>query len=108
MFLFSVCFVLFAVLYLLDPSIHVWERDTLHPLLLEYSCASLILVEYSCLAAVIAVSSQFFMYLLLDLSVSFEESTLLLHLYLFGELSDRKSTRLNSSHITRSRMPSYA
>ena len=30
MFLFSVCFVLFAVLYLLDPSIHVWERDTLH------------------------------------------------------------------------------
>ena len=56
---------------------------------LEYSCASLILVEYSCLAAVIAFSSQFFMYLLLELSVSFEESTLLLHLYLFGECSNK-------------------
>jgi hypothetical protein len=88
-FLFSVCFVLFAVLYLLDPSIHVWERDTLHFFSLEYSCASLILVEYSCLVAVIAVSSQFFIHLLLELSVSFEESTLLLHLYLFGELSNK-------------------
>ena len=44
----SVCFsfVLFAALYLLDPSILIWERDTLR-FLLEYSCSSLILVEYS-------------------------------------------------------------
>ena len=59
MFLFSVCFVLFAVLYLLDPSTHVWERDMLHffiriLLCFTYTC------EYSCLVAVIAVSSQFF------------------------------------------------
>ena len=53
---------------------------------LEYSCASLILVEYSCLAAVFAVSSQFLYVSRVELSVSFEESTLLLHLYLFGEL----------------------
>ena len=61
------------------------ERHT--PLFyLEYSCASLILVEYSCLAAVFAVSSKFVYVSRVELSVSFEESTLLLHLYLFGEL----------------------
>ena len=53
---------------------------------LEYSCASLILVEYSCLAAVFAVSSKFLYVFRVELSVSFGESTLLLHLYLFGEL----------------------
>ena len=47
------------LLYLLDPSILVWERDTLHFFILEYSCASLIPVEYSCLAAVFGVSSKF-------------------------------------------------
>jgi len=64
----------------------MFGRETRSTFSLEYSCASLILVEYSCL---VAVSSQFFMYLLLELSVSFEESTLLLHLYLFGELSNK-------------------
>ena len=55
---------------------------------LEYSCASLILVpvEYSCLAVVFAVSSKFLYVSRVELLVSFEESTLLLHLYLFGEL----------------------
>ena len=53
---------------------------------LEYSCASLIPVEYSCLAAIFAVSSLFLYVSRVELSVSFEESTLLLHLYLFGEL----------------------
>ena len=52
----------------------------------EYSCASLIPVEYSCLAVVFAVSSKFLYVSGVELLVSFEESTLLLHLYLFGEL----------------------
>ena len=67
----------------------MFGRETRSTFSLEYSCASLILVEYSCLAAVIAFSSQFFIHLLLELSVSFEESTLLHHLYLFGELSNK-------------------
>ena len=67
------CFslVLFAALYLLDPSILVWERDTLHHLHLEYSCASLIPVEYSCLAAMFAVSSKFLYVSCVELSVFF-------------------------------------
>ena len=66
-----VCFVYFCLLYLLDPSILVWERDTLHHLRLEYSCASLIPVEYSCLAAVFAVSSKFLYVSCVELSVFF-------------------------------------
>ena len=90
----SVCFcfqfVLFCLLcYTCWILVFMFGRETRSTFSLEYSCASLILVEYSCLVAVIAVSSQFFMYLLLELSVSFEESTLLLHLYLFGELSNK-------------------
>ena len=57
---------------------------------LEYSCASLILVEYSCLAVVFAVSSKFLYVSRVEISVSFEESTLLIHLYLFGELLKNK------------------
>ena len=68
----SVCFVLFCLLlYLLDPSILVWERDTLHLFYLEYSCASLIPVEYSCLAAVFAVSSKFLYVSCVEISVLF-------------------------------------
>ena len=42
----SVCFsfVLFAALYLLDPSILVWERDTLRFFIRKNSLASLIFV----------------------------------------------------------------
>ena len=65
-FCFQFVFVLFAALYLLDPSTLIWERDTLR-FSLEYSLSV-------------------FIYLLSELLVSFEESTLLLHLYLFGEL----------------------
>ena len=60
-----------CLLYLLDPSILVWERDTLHHHLLEYSCASLIPVEYSCLAAMFAVSSKFLYVSCVELSVFF-------------------------------------
>ena len=42
-FILSVCF---SLLNKLDPSILVWERDTLR-FSYEYSCASLIFVEYS-------------------------------------------------------------
>ena len=84
-----VCLVLFAVIYLLDPSIDVWERDMLHLFHLEYSCASLIPVEYSCLGVVFAVSSKFLYVSWVGISVSFEESTLLLHLYLFRELLNK-------------------
>ena len=61
-------------------------RETSSTFSFRNSSASLILVEYSCLAAVFAVSSQFLYVSRVELSVSFEESTLLLHLYLFGEL----------------------
>ena len=64
----------------------MFRRETRSAFSLEYSCSSLILVEYSCLAAVFAVSSQILYVSRVELSVSFEESTLLLHLYLFGEL----------------------
>ena len=65
-------FVLFCLLlYLLDPSILVWERDTLHLFHFEYSCASLIPVEYSCLAAMFAVSSKFLYVSCVELSVFF-------------------------------------
>ena len=84
-----VCFVQFCLLYLLDPSILVWERDTLHLFHLEYSCASLIPVEYSCLAAFLLSALSFYMYLVQSSQFSFEESTLLLHLYLFGECSNK-------------------
>ena len=84
MFLFSVCLVLlFYTCWILAFMCGRETRSTFH---LEYSCASLILVEYSCLAAIFAVSSQFLCASRIELSVSFEESTLLLHLYLFGEL----------------------
>ena len=64
-------FLLSYVLNKLDPSILVWERDTLHLFRLEYSCASLIPVEYSCLAAIFAVSSKFLYVSCVELSVFF-------------------------------------
>ena len=66
----SVCLVC-LLLYLLDPRILVWERDTLHLFHFEYSCASLIPAEYSCLAAMFAVSSKFLYVSCVELSVSF-------------------------------------
>ena len=67
----------------------LFGRETRSAFSLEYSCASLILVEYSCLATAKTSSSLFSCISCSELLVSFEESTLLLHLYLFGELLNK-------------------
>ena len=84
LFLFLVFFCFVFCNKWLDPSYLVWERDTLC-FFLEYSCSSLISVEYS-IFALFSFQLLVFMYLLFRAISSFKESTLLLHLYLFGEL----------------------
>ena len=65
-------FVLFCLLVIamLDPSILVWERDTLR-FFIEYSCSSLIFVEY---LAFVLFSSCFSLISCYELLVSFIES----------------------------------
>ena len=81
-----VCFVQFCLLlYLLDPSILVWERDTLHFFILNTLMLHLYLLSIPIQLLFLLLALSFYMYLVQSSQFCFEESTLLLHLYLFGE-----------------------
>ena len=84
-----VCLVLFVAIYLLDPSILVCERDTLHFFIQNTLVLHLYLLSIPVQLLFLLLALSFYMYLVQSSQFSFEESTLLLHLYLFGECSNK-------------------